>query len=90
MDQTFLVKGLGIEIMESYFVMAFAAQILLKVKILFDSFNNLSQLNEPGNSCLFWSLLRADGWKETSSRGWMLFHDSFMLCPVWKKTDTSL
>lgn len=61
MDKTFLVKGLGTEVVESHFVMAFAVQILPKVKILSDSSNNLSQLNEPGNSCMFWGLLRADG-----------------------------
>lgn len=60
-DQTFLVKGLGTEIVESLFVMAFAVQTLPKVRILFDSSNNLSQLNAPGNSCLFWVLLRVHG-----------------------------
>lgn len=89
-DQTFLVKGLGIEIVESHFVMVFAVQILPEVKILFDSSTNLSQLNKPGNSCLFGALLRAGGWKETSNTGWKLFHKSIMLCTVWKKTDTIL
>jgi len=82
MDQTILVKGLWTEILESHFVMVFAVQLLPKVKILFDSSNSLSQLNEPGNSCLFWDLPRADSWKEISSTGFMLVHESFMLCTV--------
>lgn len=49
MDQIFLVKGFGIEIVEIHFVKAFDVQILPKVKILFDSCNNFSELSDPGN-----------------------------------------